>query len=193
LEDMKEEYKVIDSGSEHSKLKKILSTLKSKLAEPKGFRYYIHFVDDDIENVFTIGGRIFFFKGMYEKCRNDSELAAIISHEIGHNELGHLNDNIKKLKASQEYGGVGQIALGIESEITKSFNQKQETYADMFGIDIMYPTSYKSCSSVDLWERMSESENNNQIDNIFRSHPYSSKRANCVRNHLLNNYKRSCN
>ena len=125
-------------------------------------------------------------------CRNDSEIAAIISHEIGHNELGHLNHRIKKIKASQGFGVFGQIALGVESEMTKAFNQKQETHADMFGVDLMSPTSYKTCASIEFWHMMSESENENQINNIFRSHPYSSKRSNCVRNHLLNNYNKTC-
>ena len=192
LEDMKKEYNFLDSGNEIKKLKKILNILESKLAKPRGFKYKIHYIDNDIENVFTIGGRIFFFKGMYEKCRNDSELAAIISHEIGHNELGHLNHKIKKIKASEGFGVFGVIALGIESEITKAFNQKQETHADMFGMDLMYPTSYKNCSAIDFWDMMSESEDENNINNIFRSHPYSSNRANCVRNHLLTNYDKSC-
>ena len=191
-EDMQEEYNFIDSGNEIKKLKRILNILESKLANPKGFKYKIHYIDNDIENVFTIGGRIFFFKGMYKKCRNDSELAAIISHEIGHNELGHLNHKIKKIKASEGFGVFGVIALGIESEITKAFNQKQETHADMFGMDLMYPTSFKNCSAIDFWDMMSESENENNINNIFRSHPYSSNRAKCVRNHLLTNYDKSC-
>ena len=192
LEDMKEKYKVVESGAELTRLNKILSVLKSKLAEPRGFKYQIYFVDDKIKNVFTIGGKIFFFKGMYKMCRNDSEIAAIISHEIGHNELGHLNHTMKKIKASQGFGIFGQIALGVESEITKAFNQKQETHADMFGMDVVFPTSYKTCASIEFWDMMSESEKEDPVNNIFRSHPYSSKRSNCVRNHLSTNYNKTC-
>ena len=193
LERMKEEYRFEDSGDEHAKLQKILSILTSKLAEPRGFRYQIHYIDDNIENVFTIGGRIFFFRGMYEKCRSDSEIAAIIGHEISHNELGHLTLKIKKIKSAMQLGMFGSIALAIESVMTVSFNQKQESHADMFGVDLTYPTNYKSCAAVSFWNRMGEEEHENQVENFFRSHPYSSARMRCISNHLETHYNLHCN
>ena len=78
--------------------------------------------------------------------------------------------------------------------ISISFNQKQELEADLFGIDIMYPTKYKTCSAISLWKRMAEfdgSKNNFEI--FFQSHPYSESRASCIKTHLTSNYNKSCN
>ena len=68
---------------------------------------------------------------MYDFVKNDSELAVLLSHEIAHNELGHMTLNIKKLKESKKWGGLGQIVLGMERFFTTSFNQKQEAEADL--------------------------------------------------------------
>ena len=194
IEHYKEKYTFKNNGSEYFKLNRIMKDLVKRLANPRGIDYEIHFVDDTIMNVFTLGGHIVFFKGMYDFCETDSEIASIISHEISHNELGHSTLALKKEKAASNWGIFGQIAVTMESMVTTSFNQKQETEADLFGMDIMFPTLYKNCDAVKLWSRMSEKENDfNLAENFFRSHPYSQNRANCVENHLESNYNKKCN
>lgn len=194
LEAYKKEYRFIESGSEFQNLKSISRNLVSRLAKPRGFNYKIYFIDDPMLNAMTAGGYIFFFKGMYDFCNTNSEIAAIISHEIAHNELGHLTLDMKKQKAASEWGILGEIVLGIENATTQSFNQKQESEADLFGMDLVYPTSFRNCDAITLWKRMSQNENEFDIlDNFFRSHPYSKNRSNCIRNHLTSNYNKNCN
>ena len=194
LEAYKKEYRFIESGSEFQNLKSISRNLVSRLAKPRGFNYKIYFIDDPMLNAMTAGGYIFFFKGMYDFCNTNSEIAAIISHEIAHNELGHLTLDMKKQKAASEWGILGEIALGIENATTQSFNQKQESEADLFGMDLVYPTSFRNCDAITLWKRMSQNENEFDIlDNFFRSHPYSKNRSKCIRNHLTSNYNKNCN
>ena len=193
IEHYKEKYTFKNNGSEYFKLNRIMKDLVKRLANPRGIDYEIHFVDDTIINVFTLGGHIVFFKGMYDFCETDSEIASIISHEISHNELGHSTLALKKQKMANNWGIFGQIALTMESMVTTSFNQKQETEADLFGMDIMYPTLYQNCDAINLWSRMSNQEHDfNLAENFFRSHPYSRNRANCVEHHLESNYNKKC-
>jgi hypothetical protein len=194
LKAYKKEYRFIESGAEFQNLKSISRNLVSRLAKPRGFNYKIYLIDDPMLNAMTAGGHIFFFKGMYDFCNTNSEIAAIISHEIAHNELGHLTLGMKKQKAASEWGILGEIALGIENATTQSFNQKQESEADLFGMDLVYPTSFRNCDAITLWKRMSQNENEFDIlDNFFRSHPYSKNRSKCIRNHLTSNYNKNCN
>ena len=194
LKAYKKEYRFIESGAEFQNLKSISRNLVSRLAKPRGFNYKIYLIDDPMLNAMTAGGHIFFFKGMYDFCNTNSEIAAIISHEIAHNELGHLTLDMKKQKAASEWGILGEIVLGIENATTQSFNQKQESEADLFGMDLVYPTSFRNCDAITLWKRMSQNENEFDIlDNFFRSHPYSKNRSKCIRNHLTSNYNKNCN
>ncbi len=194
LKTYKKKYQFIEDGTEFKNLNAILRNLVSRLAKPRGFKYKIHFVDDSMLNAMTAGGHIFFFKGMYDFCNTNSEIAAIISHEIAHNELGHLTIGMKKQKAANNWGILGEIVLGIENAITQSFNQKQESEADLFGMDLVYPSSFRNCDAVTLWKRMSQNENEfDVVDNFFRSHPYSKNRSKCIINHLTSNYNKNCN
>ena len=193
LKALKKEYRFIETGDQYQKLKSILNNLVSRLATPKGFNYKIFLLDDPTVNAVTLGGHIFFYKGMYDFCKTNSEIAAIISHEIAHNELGHSTLAIKKQKAANDWGILGEIFLEIENATTLSFNQKQESEADLFGMDIVYPTSFKNCDAIKLWNRMSQNESRfDVIENFFRSHPYSKNRSKCIKNHLKSNYNKYC-
>ena len=191
---LRDKYRFIEKGYEFENLNSILKNLVSRLARPRGFDYQIYYIDEPIRNAFTAGGQIFFFKGMYDFCKTDSEIASIISHEIAHNELGHLTLNLKKEKVASNWGILGNIFLEFEKFTTQGFNQKQEIEADLFGMDLIYPTAYKNCDAKTLWKRMSQFERkSNVFDNFLRSHPYSKNRSRCITNHLDSNYNIYCN
>lgn len=193
LKALKKEYRFIETGENYKNLKSILNNLISRLAKPKGFNYKIFLLDDPTLNAVTLGGHIFFYKGMYDFCKTNSEIAAIISHEIAHNELGHSTLAMKKQKTANDWGLLGEIFLEIESVTTLSFNQKQESEADLFGMDLVYPTNFKNCDAITLWNRMSQNESSfDVIENFFRSHPYSKNRSRCIKNHLKSNYNKYC-
>jgi pSer/pThr/pTyr-binding forkhead associated (FHA) protein len=193
LKALKKEYRFIETGNNYNNLKSILNNLVSRLAKPKGFNYKIFLLDDSTLNAVTLGGHIFFYKGMFDFCKTNSEIAAIISHEIAHNELGHSTLAMKKQKAANDWGILGEIFLEIESVTTLSFNQKQESEADLFGMDLVYPTNFKNCDAITLWNRMSQNESRFDIvENFFRSHPYSKNRSRCIKNHLKSNYNKNC-
>jgi pSer/pThr/pTyr-binding forkhead associated (FHA) protein len=194
VESLKKEKNFIIKGPDYLRLNKIMKDLISRLAKPRGVEYQMFLVDDTVKNVFTIGGNIIFHKGMYDFCESDSEIAALISHEIAHNELGHSVLALKKQKASKDVGILGELALLVEDMFSASFNQKQESEADMFGLDLMSPSNYNDCASIDLLKRFSKNESEfNIVDNLFRSHPYSKNRVNCLKNHFKSNYDKSCN
>ena len=189
----KKEYNFIESGEKYQNLNYILKNLVSRLAKPRGFSYKIYLLDDPTLNAVTLGGYIFFYLGMYDFCKTNSEIAAIISHEIAHNELGHSTLAIKKQKTANDWGILGEIFFEIENITTLSFNQKQESEADLFGMDLVYPTNFKNCDAIKLWNRMSQNESKfDVIDNFFRSHPYSKNRSKCIKNHLKSNYNKYC-
>jgi pSer/pThr/pTyr-binding forkhead associated (FHA) protein len=193
LKALKKKYRFIETGNNYNNLKSILNNLVSRLAKPKGFNYKIFLLDDSTLNAVTLGGHIFFYKGMFDFCKTNSEIAAIISHEIAHNELGHSTLAMKKQKAANDWGVLGEIFLEIESVTTLSFNQKQESEADLFGMDLVYPTNFKNCDAITLWNRMSQNESRFDIvENFFRSHPYSKNRSRCIKNHLKSNYNKNC-
>ena len=194
LTECKMEYKFIESGSELHNLKKILKSLKAQIKNPKGFDYEIYYIDDKMINAFTAGGKIFFTSGMYKFCLDKNEIASIIGHEISHNELGHIKQNISKAKTYDYYLGkeFGECTLLISNLLTMSFNQKNETHCDLVGIDLAQGAGYQSCNAVSLWKRMQIKDGPESDLNFLSTHPYSGRRAECARLHLQKNYSINC-
>ena len=159
LKSYKSQYTVLSRGEIVNYLKNILNDLTSRIAKPRGFNYQIYYVKGKPDNVVTSGGKIFVFEKFYNRFKNSSEVAAVLAHEIAHNEIGHLTSYVKKQKAADDFGVFGEIFLELERAFTPpSFNQKQEVQADLFGIDLVQASSYDSCSSLDFWTRLAKNE-----------------------------------
>ena len=195
LKSYQSQYTVLSRGEIVNYLKNILNDLTSRIAKPRGFNYQIYYVKGKPDNVVTSGGKIFVFEKFYNRFKNSSEVAAVLAHEIAHNEIGHLTSYVKKQKAADDFGVFGEIFLELERAFTPpSFNQKQEVQADLFGIDLVQASSYDSCSSLDFWTRLAKNERQyDSFDNLLSSHPYSNNRTRCIKNHLKSNYNYTCN
>lgn len=189
------EKQIIQTHPKLSILENILKTLSEEISNPRGFSYSIYVMDTTELNAFTIGGYIFITTEMLNFCQSNDELACIIGHEIAHNELGHLTDQMSRIKSAKEALGedVGSWAAYTGQLMILSFNQKNEAHCDAFGADLVELTEYDTCAASSLWKRMSEIEvGQSDLTMLFRSHPYSSDRKKCIENHLMRNYNHSC-
>ena len=206
FKDMQEKYTLKTSGKEFDKVNSILNKLIGQVAKFQNptehehfgkyrYKYKIYMIETDEINAFTAGARIFVTTAMYKFCESDDELACIIGHEICHNELGHINEKLKKLEIARiNLGiGIGDIANAVGSVLTAPFNQKNEGHCDLFGMDLANSAGYDACQNIKLWERMNEASEGKNIMDIFSSHPYSGDRSTCAKEHLKNNYKNNCN
>lgn len=189
LNDCRNEYQFIESGIKIENLRAILKRLVDEIKEPKGFHYQIFLIESDELNAFTAGAKIFVTTKMYSFCKTNDELACVIGHEINHNELGHIKEQLQKEQLiTAEGAALAQLA-------TISFGQKKETHCDMTGIDLAIAAGYNGCVNIELWKRMQKEFDEgefNALDNLLRSHPYSEKRAKCSQQHILNNYGFDC-
>ncbi len=193
LEVLGEEFKIISSGSNVNYLSGILKKMVLNIPDPKGYPYKIFILESKELNAFTCGGNIFFTSSFLTFCRNNDEVASIIGHEIAHNELGHINYNLSKIKTAETFGDFSVLASVIIETLTTPFNQKNETHCDFYGIDLMIASNYKPCAASTLWKRMLKLDSEyNTFTNFLSTHPYSGKRVNCCKSHILNNYSLNC-
>lgn len=186
---MDKEATYITTGDKYASLNQLLKKLLSNMSEPKGFSYQIHLIKSDEINAFTAGAQIFVTTGIYDFCTSKDELACIIGHEIYHNELGHIKKHIQKEKLLTEIGA------GISRMLTIPFGQEDETMCDLKGVDLSFKSGFDACVSIKLWQRMKSKSGEGDYDaigNLFRSHPYSQKRADCIFSHIDSNYGIRC-
>ncbi len=173
-----------------NRIDRIMNQLLANLDNPK-FDYKWYVVNENIINAMTCGGNIFIYKGIIDFAESDDEIAAILAHEIYHNELGHIAAHIKKEKIARGiFGELGQIPLIAASIITMPNNQHNEANCDLYGIDLCERAGYDGCQAEKLWQRMNKKEGKrNAFDKLFASHPFSTERANCINHHMKSNYR----
>ena len=188
---------LINDPATVAKLQAVMNDLLQARENPSKINYSIYLLDDTTINAFTFGGRIYLTKAMYNKCRNDDDLLySIIGHEIGHSEKGHIKKTIQEMMIAENIFGEGNgaSAYQVMKLLTGAFNQKNELEADYYGIDLAYQLDKNLCSTVNFWTELSKTENQySRLEDLFRTHPFSSLRAECLRNHIQTNFNRNCN
>jgi predicted Zn-dependent protease len=195
IESRKDKNFVIDSlAPVNDKLRTILNNLVQARVHATGIQYSIYLLEDTATiNAYTVGGKIFITTGMMKKCKNDDQLYAIIGHEMGHNEKGHIKTTLKQLKASNKFFGEwGEAFFSIKRLLTGSFNQKNELEADYYGLDLSWKLGYDICAIRSFWDEMAKGEEHEGAFDFFRTHPYSDIRSACLVDHIRKNFQVNC-
>ncbi|MEJ7911594.1 MAG: M48 family metallopeptidase [Chitinophagaceae bacterium] len=189
-------FKLLRNKAVDEELTAILKKLLAQRPAPSNIRYKVFALADTVVNAFTFGGHIYVTKAMLQKCDGeDALLSAIIGHEIGHSEMGHIKATIQELELSNKWFGErgGATFFGIKKLLTASMNQKNELEADYYGIELTNGLGYDVCTAVGFWKEMASNENRySQVEDFFRSHPFSELRSQCLSNHIQSNFGKEC-
>lgn len=151
-------------------------------------------------NAFALPGRnIGVYEGIFRVARNPDQLAAVIGHEIGHVTARHANErvstalvtqtgvNIAQAAAGASGGASGQmvglLGAGATMGVILPFNRKQESEADIIGMDLMAGAGFDPGQTIPLWENMGRTQSNAPPE-FLSTHPSSETRMNDLKEHL---------
>lgn len=150
-------------------------------------------IDSDEPIAFSTPGFVFISKGLVLELENEDQLAALLSHEIGHIVKKHTLSFIKiayitdivsqktKEIASEKLKRKNQKMLtSISTDIAgiilkKGYSRKQEEEADFEGMEILEKAGYNPYSLLEVLNKMKSLEKNKKLQ-IFRTHPAPEKR-----------------
>lgn len=176
--------------------KQIVSSIKRR-----GIPYKFGVVKDANLNAFTIpGGYIYVTSGLLANISNDDELAAVLSHEIGHSEARHA---VKHLEAALSYSAVMQLAYVLDRRpedkkgdwkylksgsdvifnlINLGYSRRDEYKADWLSIGYMQASGYDPRAILTVMEKLKakESTGDPKWIRFLRSHPYLDERMSAV-------------
>ena len=91
-------------------------------------------LDDDSINAANAGGGEFYItRGLLARA-NDEQLAAVLAHEVAHDDLGHVAKaqalgagvNVGAAILDQIFPGIGQIAPVAGTLITRAYSRREE-------------------------------------------------------------------
>lgn len=146
-------------------------------------KYGVVLSPEQIVNAFADGKQVMIARGMMAFAKNDNELALVISHEIAHNSMKHID-------AKKQNMGLGLLAdiaivLATKGQVSNpgfanigagAFSQEFEAEADYVGLYIMANAGLPIADAPKFWRRMAAANPQNIKTNHSASHPSTSYR-----------------
>ncbi|MDH4031326.1 MAG: M48 family metallopeptidase [Chromatiales bacterium] len=150
----------------------VAEAITSRLpAEQRGAGWEVLVFDGNAVNAFALpGNKIGVYEGIFRAARNQDQLAAVIGHEVAHVTARHANERVSTTYAAQfgvnvaqaaaggsgTYSGqmMGLLGAGATVGVILPFNRKQESEADIVGLDLMARAGFDPSQAVPLWENM---------------------------------------
>lgn len=129
--------------------------------------YDLYMVDDNSLNAAADGRTIYVFRGMLNFARTDEELALVLSHELAHNAMRHIEARMQNQMVGMAGGlllDVLAAAAGVNtggaftdaaSDVgAMLFSQEFEAEADYVGLYFMARAGYDITGAEAFWRRM---------------------------------------
>jgi len=198
--------KLIESGPEVDRCRRIVDRLLPASVDPKQVRVYV--VENPEWNAMAMANfSIYTFSGLM-KDMDDDELAIVLGHELAHATYEHSRRQAKAGLASGVAGQAAQMASGlIKSDLGKmaaqqatalgtttfgnSFSRDYEDQADRVGLRYVYEAGYDYRKAPALWNRFAAKYGDqSKVENFFfGNHSLSAERARALQKEIDRNYK----
>jgi predicted Zn-dependent protease len=147
-------------------------------------------------NAFALpGNRIGVFEGMFRVATSDDQLAAVLGHEIGHNQAHHgqrrLNAEawrdlgLKALFTALQLGDIPHsnaavLGAGIEYGLLLPYSRRQEIEAERMGVQIARSAGFDPREAIELWRRMDQVDGDSG-PSFLATHPAPTERIEAIR------------
>jgi hypothetical protein len=161
--------------------------------------FTIKVIDSNEVNAFALPGGFFYVdSGLILAAENESELAAVMAHEIAHVAARHATKNMTKQQiwnmASIPLMFVGGPAGYAIAEIASfavplsflKFSRDAEREADMLGLQYDYAAGYDPQAFIQFFERLKaeEKQKHSRIAKMFSTHPMTADRISAAQDEI---------
>jgi len=174
-------------------LQRLSDRLAAALALPPEMKLTVHYSDDMTVNAYaTLGGHITVHRGLIARVDSENALAAVLAHEIAHVRLRHpagaagrgiaIGLALSTLSAAIGNSVAERIMGATGMGVLMSYSREQETAADDDALKAVAAIYGHLGGAADLFESLKKAQPNAEGGfEIFRSHPFSDRRIEHVR------------
>ena len=180
------EYVISKDQKKVSRLMRIGQDLAA-VSDRQDYVHQFYLLEDDTLNAFTTpGGNIYMNTGLMARLTTDSQIAAVLAHEIGHGSARHI---AKKFQAAMGLNLVGGVLLGmIESQAAQqvasmssnavlkivfaSFSRQDEYQADALALKYLDLAGYDVYGMLEVLVLLQKESKGPKVPIYLRTHPY---------------------
>jgi len=161
--------------------------------------FTIKVIDSSEVNAFALpGGFMFVNTGLILKADNESELAGVMAHEIGHVAARHgtkeaTRAELVNLATIPLIFAGGWAGYGVREAASAAipigflkFSRSMEAEADLLGLEYMYKAGYDPESFVDFFEKIETLERTrpSAVSKLFSTHPMTDDRIKAAQTNI---------
>ncbi|MEJ2649764.1 MAG: M48 family metallopeptidase [Sedimentisphaerales bacterium] len=183
-------------------LQSYINSLGQKIAavsDRPDWTYHYTAVNDNSVNAFALpGGYIFITRGLLDKLQNESQLAAILSHETVHvvardtanvmsNEIG-INILLSAVTSEETSDTVLTVANLSKQIIGLKYSRQDEKEADLGGLRYMVRAGYDPHGMLETMKILDSLQQGSVID-FFSTHPSPENRIEYISNEIQRRYR----
>lgn len=137
--------------------------------------------DSEMVNAFALpGGKIGVYTGLIKVAETPDQLAAVIGHEIAHVHARHSaarvsNQLVAQLGIAVLAGSTGYnpelIGMGANLLLMLPNGRRDESEADMLGLEYMARAGFNPAAAADLWVNMARASSGEAPPEFLSTHP----------------------
>ncbi len=163
----------------------ILGILTAQLEEHH-YNYTIDILDTTLVNAFSIpGGHLFYYSKFFEFLDSPEEFAAVLAHEMGHNENRH---SVKRLIQTMGLNMLlalnpNSLNLAMENLHLLKYERGQEHQADEFAYQLMVKAGIHPKYFAEVMQNLDSLSGGIEPPEMLSDHPNTVKRMNEARNY----------
>lgn len=162
-----------------------------RVSDRKDIDFHFTVIESDVINAFAApGGYVYFYTGLLRQMNNESELAAVVAHEVSHVVARHSVKRVQAVMGIQlayelVFGGEGagqalDAAVGIGLNLAfADYSRDNEREADRYGIQYMTEAGYDPEGALGMFEtlaRLGGAGHSNVFESLTSSHPETQER-----------------
>jgi len=192
--EIEKQLKLLPSDHPMSRFINQLGQMLAAKAPGHQFPYTFRVVREKSINAFALpGGPIYVHTGLIEAA-SESELAAVMGHEISHVVMRHSTRQASRAMKAQLplailggvlgagvggwAGSLGQMGASLVSgSVMMKYSRDAETEADMVGAQIMYDAGYNPQAAVSFFNKLAAQSGDRSGPQFLASHPDPGNRA----------------
>ncbi|WP_298902313.1 M48 family metalloprotease [uncultured Psychroserpens sp.] len=156
------------------------SLVNSSIAKDTPYNYEFHLLaDPNTINAFALpGGQIYITFALFSKLDNESQLAGVLGHEIGHVLGRHSAERIAESEywqglatAGSVGGDIGGLVSGIGQNTLLTNGREDELESDDLGVRFMINAGYDPEEMIGVMEILKAAAGPNRVPERMSTHP----------------------